>query len=89
VEKLGYLRMCPQPFDRVVLALEFLFRKQLMDEHMARTAKICHPRPDVLAVKQLLVFLVCVPRSRDQMVTSDLNFAAPTQLADSRFRHPG
>ena len=58
-----------------------------MNEAMARPAQVCKAGADILAIKQLLVALVGVAGSRNQVVSGDLNLVPSAELAYTDFRH--
>lgn len=64
--------MAPQGFQRIIIPLKFFVCQHRVNLFVARAAEIDEAGSDILTGKIFFVFLIFVPRTRNEMVFGDL-----------------
>ena len=77
--------MTSQGFQRVVVTLKLFVRQHGMDLPMARPTKIDEAASHLITRKIFFIFLILVPRPRNEMMLGDLIHLTVAQL--TRWHH--
>jgi hypothetical protein len=77
--------MAPQCFQRVVVTFKLFVRQHGVDLPMARPTKIDEAASHLMTRKIFFIFLILVPRPRNEMMLGDLIHLTTAQL--TRWHH--